>query len=109
MAYLYLTLAIIAEVVATSTLKSTEEFSRLVPSVVVVIGYCTAIWFMTLALRQFPIGITYAVWGGLGIVLVAIVGAVAYREVPDTAALLGMALIIAGVVVINVFSKTVAH
>ncbi|MGH1539704.1 MAG: DMT family transporter [Arenicella sp.] len=109
MAYLYLAIAIIAEVAATSALKASAEFTRLVPSLIVVVGYGLAFYFMTLVLRTIPIGITYAVWSGFGIVLVAIVGAVIYKQVPDIAAIAGMALIIAGVIVIHVFSKTVNH
>lgn len=109
MAYIYLAIAIIAEVAATSALKASEEFTRLVPSLVVVAGYGIAFYLLTLVLRTIPIGITYAVWAGAGIVLVAIVGAVLYKQVPDTAAIIGIGLIVAGVVVINVFSKTISH
>ncbi|MDQ7000822.1 MAG: multidrug efflux SMR transporter [Mariprofundus sp.] len=109
MAYLYLAIAIIAEVAATSALKASSEFTRLLPSLIVVIGYGVAFYFMTLVLRTIPIGITYAVWSGVGIVLVAVVGAFLYKQVPDIPAIIGMGLIIAGVVVIHVFSKTVSH
>ena len=109
MTYLYLTIAIIAEVAATSALKASEEFTRLVPSLIVVIGYAVAFYFLTLVLRAIPVGITYAIWSGLGIVLVTVVGIFLYRQMPDLPALIGMGLIVAGVVVINVFSKTVAH
>jgi small multidrug resistance pump len=109
MAYIYLGLAIIAEVIATSTLKATSEFTRVLPSIVVLAGYGTSLFLLTLVLRTIPVGITYAVWAGLGIVLVAIVGAIAYRQVPDLPAIIGMALIVAGVVTIHLFSKTVAH
>lgn len=109
MAYLYLTIAIIAEVVGTSALKASKEFTNLVPSLIVVVGYGVAFYFMTLALRSIPIGITYAVWSGVGIVLIAIAGAFLYREIPDLPAIIGMGLIITGVAVIHVFSKTVSH
>jgi len=109
MAYLYLALAIIAEVVATSALKASAEFTKLVPSIIVVIGYCVAFYLLTLVLRSIPIGTTYAIWSGLGIVLITLVGIFAYKEIPDTPALIGMALIISGVVVINLFSKMTAH
>ena len=109
MAYLYLAIAIIAEVIATSALKASAEFTKLVPSIVVVVGYCVAFYFLTLVLRSIPIGISYAIWSGLGIVLISLVGIFVYKEIPDTPALIGMALIIAGVVVINLFSKTTAH
>jgi len=106
MAYCYLAIAIICEVVATSALKASEEFSRLIPSLIVIIGYIAAFYFMTLTLRSIPIGITYAIWSGLGIVLVAIAAAFLYKQIPDTPAIIGMSLIIAGVIVIQLFSKT---
>jgi len=109
MAYLYLAVAIIAEVTATSALKATEEFTKLYPSLIVIIGYGVAFYFMTLVLRTIPVGITYAVWSGLGVVLVAIVGAVLYKQIPDIAAIIGMGLIITGVLVIHVFSKSASH
>ncbi len=109
MTYLYLAIAIIAEVAATSALKASEEFTRLVPSVIVVVGYCIAFYFLTLVLRVIPIGITYAIWSGVGIVLVALVGFLLYMQTPDIPAIIGMGLIILGVVVINVFSKTISH
>ena len=109
MAYMYLALAIVAEVAATSALKASEEFSKLVPSLIVIFGYGVAFYLFTLVLRTVPVGIAYAVWAGLGIVLVAIAGAVLYRQIPDVAAITGMGLIVAGVVIINVFSKTSFH
>ncbi|NOY40385.1 MAG: multidrug efflux SMR transporter [Planctomycetes bacterium] len=109
MAYLYLAIAIVAEVIATSALKASEEFTKLVPSLIVAVGYGIAFYFMTLVLRTIPLGITYAVWSGVGIVLVAIVGVFLYKQIPDTPAIFGMGLIISGVVVIHVFSKTVSH
>lgn len=109
MAYLYLAVAIIAEVIATSALKASKEFTKLVPSAIVIIGYGVAFYCLTLVLRNIPVGITYAIWAGLGIVLIAIVGALLFRQVPDIPAVRGMTLIVSGVVVINVFSKTVSH
>ena len=109
MAYQYLGIAILAEVISTSALKASREFTNLVPSLIVVVGYGAAFYFMTLALRSIPIGITYAVWSGVGIVLIAIVGAFLYKEIPDLPAIIGMGLIISGVAVIHVFSKTVGH
>ena len=108
MAYLYLALAILAEVIATSALKASEEFTKLIPSVIVLVGYSVAFYLMTLVLRTIPIGITYAVWSGVGIVLIVTVGAIFYKQIPDTPAILGMGLIVAGVVVIHLFSKTVS-
>lgn len=109
MAYFYLAIAIIAEVAATSALKASAEFTRLVPSLIVIVGYGIAFYCMTLVLRTIPVGVTYAVWAGLGIVLVTIVGAVLYKEIPDLPAVIGIGLIIAGVVVINVYSNTIGH
>jgi small multidrug resistance pump len=107
MAYLYLAIAIIAEVTATSALKASNEFTKLIPSTIVVVGYGLAFYFLTLVLRTIPIGITYAVWSGLGIVLVTIIGTILYKQIPDSAAIIGMGLIVLGVVVIHLFSKTV--
>ena len=109
MGYIYLAFAILGEVIATSTLKSTGEFTRFWPSVIVVAGYATAFFLLTLVLRTIPVGIAYAIWSGLGIVLVAAAGAVIHRQIPDLPAVLGMALIILGVVVIQLFSTSVHH
>ena len=104
--YLFLAIAIISEVIATSALKASAEFTRLLPSTIVVLGYAAAFYFMTLSLRTIPLGVTYAIWSGVGIVLVTLIGVVLYREIPDVPALLGMGMIVAGVVVIRVFSST---
>lgn len=109
MTYLYLTIAIVAEAIATSALKGSERFTRLVPSIFVVAGYLCAFYFLTHVLESVPVGVVYALWAGLGIVLVAILGAVLYREKLDLGAILGMALIIGGVVVIHTMSKTIRH
>ncbi|HEB94012.1 MAG TPA: multidrug efflux SMR transporter [Gammaproteobacteria bacterium] len=109
MVYLYLALAIIAEVAATSALKASEEFTKVGPSIVVVVGYGIAFYLLALVLRTMPVGITYAIWSGLGIVLVTIASVFLYEQIPDLPAILGMALIIAGVVIINVFSTTTGH
>jgi len=109
MGYLYLAIAIITEVAATSALKASQEFTKLIPSLVVVIGYGVAFYLLTLVLRTIPVGIAYALWAGMGIVLVAIIGAILYKQIPDFPAAVGIGLIVAGVVVINVFSKTVGH
>mgnify|MGYP002632900498 CR=1 FL=1 len=108
-AYLYLAIAIVAEVAATSALKASAEFTRPIPSAVAIVGYGVAFYMLTLVLRSIPVGITYAVWSGLGIVLITAVSVVLYREMPDVPALIGMGLIIAGVIVINAFSSTVPH
>jgi small multidrug resistance pump len=107
MTYLYLFLAIVAEVIATSSLKTAEGFTRLGPSLLVVMGYIAAFYLLSLVLRSMTIGIAYAIWSGVGIILLALVGAIAFQEIPDTPAVIGMGLIIAGVIVIHVFSQTV--
>ena len=107
MSYLYLALAIAAEVAGTSLLKATEEYTKLVPTTFLIIFYAMSYWLMTLALRDLPLGVVYAVWSGLGIVLVAIIGALVYKEMPDLGSIIGMALIISGVVVMHLFSKTI--
>ncbi len=109
MPYIYLAIAIITEVIATSALKASAEFTKIVPSLVVVVGYGVSFYFMTLVLRTIPVGITYAVWSGVGIVLVTIVGAFLYNQIPDFPAAIGIGLIVLGVVVINVFSNTASH
>lgn len=108
-AYIYLGLAIVAEVVATTALKASDEFSRLIPSLLVVFGYSIAFWALSVVIKSIPVGIAYAVWAGVGVVLVAIAGAIIYRQIPDVAAMVGMALIITGVVVMHLFSKSVPH
>ena len=109
MSYLYLAVAIVAEVIATSALKATEGFSRIGPSVLVVAGYATAFYCLSLTLRDMPVGVAYAIWSGVGIVLVTAIAWLWYGQKLDLAALVGLALIIAGVLVINLLSKSVAH
>ena len=107
--WIYLTVAIFSEVIATSALKATEGFSRLVPSLVVVAGYAAAFFFLSLTLRTIPVGIAYAVWAGAGVALIALIGWLFLGQNLDPPAILGLALIVAGVVVINVFSKSFTH
>jgi small multidrug resistance pump len=109
MAYLYLAIAIIAEVAATTALKASNEFTKPLPSVIVAVGYGLAFYLLSLVLRTMPVGIAYALWSGLGIVLVTIASAFFYRQMPDLAGLIGMSLIVAGAVVVNVFSKMSVH
>lgn len=109
MVFIYLALAIVAEVVGTTALKATDGFTRLWPSVVVAVSYLLAFYMLSLVLRSIPVGIAYAIWAGLGIVLVAAVGVVVYGQRPDLPALLGMAMIVTGVVVIQLFSRVSAH
>ncbi|SDZ87478.1 DMT family transporter [Microbulbifer marinus] len=109
MAYLYLAIAIVAEVVGTTALKASEQFTRPLPTLIVAVGYGIAFYMLTLVLRTLPVGIAYAIWSGLGVVLVTLVGMAVYREVPDLPAIIGIGLIIIGVIVINLFSQSVAH
>lgn len=109
MAYVYLGIAIIAEVIGTSALKASDGFSKTWPSVLTVVGYAIAFWCLSQTLRTIPTGIAYAIWSGVGIVLIAAVGWVWFKQALDAPALIGMGLIIAGVAVINLFSKSVSH
>jgi small multidrug resistance pump len=109
MGLVYLFVAIIAEVVATSALKAAAGFSKLVPSVLVVVGYGVAFYFLSLTLKTIPVGIAYAVWSGVGIVLVSVFAYFYYGQSLDAPALVGMGLILAGVLVINLFSRSLAH
>ncbi|KTE17276.1 DMT family transporter [Sphingopyxis sp. H115] len=109
MHYIYLLAAIVFEVLATSFLKQADGFTKLTPSLVTVAGYATSFFFLSLALRDLPTGIAYAIWSGVGIVLIAAIAWLFQGQRLDAPALFGMALITAGVVVMNVFSKSVAH
>ncbi|MFC4821066.1 DMT family transporter [Dokdonella ginsengisoli] len=109
MGYLYLAVAILAEVVATSALKAAEGFTRPLPSLLVVAGYGTAFYFLSLVLRTLPVGVAYAIWSGVGVALIALIGWVFYRQALDAGAIAGIALIVAGVLVIQLFSRSAAH
>lgn len=109
LAYFYLFVAIVAEVLGTSALKASQQFTRFWPSVLVVVGYAVAFYMLTLVLRTLPVGIAYAFWAGLGIVLVTLIGVVVFGERLDLPAVIGLAMIIGGVVVIQVFSDVSAH
>jgi small multidrug resistance pump len=109
MGWLYLAIAIVAEVIATSALKASEGFARLGPSVIVIAGYSVAFYFLSLTLREIPVGIAYAVWSGVGIVLISLIAWLLFGQTLDTAAWLGIALIISGVLVLNLFSKSSVH
>ncbi len=108
MHWLHLTIAIVAEVIATSALKAAAGFTRPLPSLVVVAGYGLAFYFLSLTLRVIPMGVAYAVWSAVGIALVSLIGWLVYDQRLDAPALLGMGLIVAGVAVIQLFSRT-AH
>lgn len=106
MKYVYLLIAIVSEVIATSSLKASEGLTKLWPSVLVIAGYGSALYFLSITVKVMPVGISYALWSGIGIVLVTIAGIFLYKQVPDTPAVIGMILIMLGVLVINIFSKT---
>lgn len=109
MHYLYLTVAILAEVTATTALKAADGFTRLAPSIVVVVGYGLAFYFLSLTLRTMAVGVVYAIWSGVGIVLISIVGALLYRQHLDVPAMIGIGLIVAGVLVLNLASRAVTY
>ena len=103
--WVYLGLAIVSEVIATASLKSTEGFTRLVPSIVVLVGYSAAFYFLSLTLDTIPIGVAYAVWSGVGVATITLVSFVVYDQKIDAAGLLGIGLIVVGVVVLRMFSE----
>ncbi len=107
MHWIFLAIAILAEVMATSMLKLTDGFTRLVPSLVVIAGYAVAFYFLALTLRTIAVGVAYAIWAGLGIALIAVIGWLVLGQRLDAAGAAGIALIIAGVIVLNVFSRAV--
>ena len=103
--WIFLTLAIISEVIGTSFLKSTEGFTKLLPSMIVLVGYCAAFYFLSLTLDLIPIGMAYAIWSGVGIAAITVVSVVFFEQKLDFAAVIGMGLIIAGVVVLRLYSE----
>jgi len=107
--YVFLVLAILTETVGTTALQASQQFTRLVPSAIVVVGYGLSFYLLALTLRYMPVGIVYAIWSGLGVVFIAAIGWFAFGQKIDQAAALGMALIIAGIVVIHLFSKSAQH
>jgi small multidrug resistance pump len=109
MNYIYLAIAIVSEVIATSALKSSEGFTRLWPTILVVIGYTTAFYCLSLTLRTIPVGVAYAIWSGAGVALITIVAWIFFGQKLDLPAIIGMVLIIAGVLVLNLFSKSATH
>lgn len=109
MHYIYLGIAIVAEVIATSFLKQSDGFRNLGPSAIMAAGYVVAFYFLSLALRDIPTGVAYAIWSGVGIVLIATVAWVFQGQRLDTPAMIGMALIVTGVAIMNIWSKTAAH
>jgi small multidrug resistance pump len=109
MQYLFLAIAIISEVTATSALKASNGFTRLVPSILVLVGYGSALYFLSLTLRTIPVGVAYAIWSGAGVSLITVIAWVVFRQRLDAAAIIGLSLIASGVIVLFLFSKTAAH
>ncbi|GDX64807.1 multidrug transporter [Chlorobiota bacterium] len=109
MKWVFLSIAILAEVVATSALKSAEGFTKLLPSIIVIIGYGIAFFFLSLTLKNIPVGIAYAIWSGAGITLISIIGYFIFKQSLDFPAIIGILFIITGVIIINIFSKSVSH
>ena len=107
--YVALIAAIVAETIGTSALQASHQFTRLAPSVVVVVAYALSFYLLAIALKVMPVGVVYAIWSGLGIVLIAIAGLVIFGQKLDLAAMLGLGLIIAGVVVLHLFSNSTTH
>lgn len=109
MQWLWLAVAILAEVTATSALKSSDGFRRLGPSAVVVCGYALSLYLLSLTLDVLPVGVVYAIWSGAGVALVTLAGRVFFKQVLDRAAIVGIAMIVSGVVVLQLFSGSVTH
>lgn len=107
--YIYLAIAITAEVIATTSMKALDGFSSPLPLLLVVVGYGISFWMLSLVVKTIPVGIAYAIWAGLGIVLVSVAAALIYQQRLDLPAVIGMALIVGGVVVIQLFSSSTAH
>lgn len=107
--WVFLCVAIVSEVIATSALKESDGFTKFAPSLVVVVGYGIAFYLLALTLRTIPMGVSYAIWSGLGVALITLVGWLQYDQKLDAAAIIGIAMIISGVIVMNVFSKTLGH
>jgi small multidrug resistance pump len=107
--WMFLSVAIVSEVIATSALKASEGFTRLWPSLIVTAGYMAAFYFLSLTLRTIPIGVAYAIWSGAGVALIALIAWVFHGQSLDIPAIIGLSLIVAGVVVLNFFSKVVSH
>src|SRR5690606_18521014 len=107
--WIYLIIAIVSEVIATSALKAAEGFTRWGPSLIVIVGYAVAFYLLSLTLRTIPLGIAYAIWSGVGIALVTLIGWIVYQQSLDIAGIIGIGLIVCGVIVLNLFSKAATH
>ncbi len=109
LAYVYLVIAILTETIGTTALQASQQFTRLWPSILVVLAYGASFWFMALALKFMPVGLVYAIWSGLGIVFIAMIGFIVFQQRLDLPAVLGIGMIIAGILVIQLFSNTTTH
>jgi small multidrug resistance pump len=109
MHYVYLAVAIVSEVIGTTALNASSGFTRPIPSLIVVVGYAIAFYGLSLTIRTIPVGLAYAIWSGVGIVLISAIGVVWFRQHLDAAAILGLSLVIAGVVIVNLFSRSMPH
>jgi len=107
--YLFLFLAIMCELTGTTFLKKSEGFTKLTPTLIMVVSMIAAFYFLSLAIRTIPVGTAYAIWSGVGIIFITIIGAVLFKQTPDTPGILGIILIVAGVLIINLFSKSAGH
>ncbi|GGE74979.1 small multidrug resistance pump [Paenalcaligenes hominis] len=106
MSWIYLSIAIFAEIIATTALKKADGFSVLGPSIVTISGYAIAFYFLSLSLKHIPVGVAYAVWSGVGIVAISLIGLILFKQRLDTAGMIGVGFIVAGVLILNVFSKS---
>lgn len=109
MHYIYLFLAVLAETIGTTSLQASQQFTRPGPSILVVLGYGSAFYLMSLTLAVMPVGVVYAMWSGLGIVFIAIIGFIVFGQRLDIPAVIGLSFIIAGIVILQLFSKTLTH
>lgn len=109
MNWIYLFIAITGELIGTTALKATNGFTKVTPTIICVIGYLVAFYFLSLTLKSIPVGIAYAIWSGVGIVLITLIGYFYYKQTVDVPAIIGVCFIVLGVIIINVFSKTSMH
>jgi small multidrug resistance pump len=109
MGYLYLSMAIVAEVVGTSALKASQGFGKPLPGILAIGAYGVSFYLLSVVLKTIPVGVAYAIWSGAGISLIVIIGAIAFKQIPDIASIIGISMIMAGVMVINVFSTYASH
>ncbi len=109
MQWFYLTIAILSEVIATSALKASDGFTRWLPSIIVIVGYASAFYFLSLTLRTIPLGVAYAIWSGVGVALITLIGRIVYQQSIGLGEIIGIGLIVSGVIVLNLFSEGEAH